>query len=401
MSSALDRFERSLVTASRALHALDQNAQADQTHATDQTGHAPARRRRENSFRPRRLLLSFAALAVVTGGVAAAQSLLSPSERLAVGHVNCFDSTSGTQLARVDSSEPNYNAESPISLCRVAYRSNGYRVNSSRTGPKLAVVPLVACQQNATTVSVYVATGQSDQCQRIGERPLPTTYSPAQARLRSLQRALIALQDEHDCTTPAGLAVGARAVLAGRGFSGWRVIMAPSNPGWFYGHRDPAGTGGVCGQFGDDAEQQTVTVFVGPSRSISLELTRISRELYAATYDHCYTATSIGALVQRAFTGTSLRPRFAITAPRGDLDLTVSPRLKQLYRQGKIPARVYQQASRSASQNRQRYQHGCVSPHGLILPGNDTRFADVVFTARNGIRLPAGQFYPPASAFQR
>ena len=93
--------------------------------------------------------------------------------------------------------------------------------------------------------------------------------------------------------------------------------MAPSNPGWFYGHRDPAGTGGVCGQFDDDAQEQTVTVFVGPSRSISLELSRISRELYAATYDHCYTATSIGALVQRAFTGTSLRPRFAITAPAG------------------------------------------------------------------------------------
>ena len=397
MSPALDRFGRSLVAASRALY---ENAQTQQTRATKQTGRPPAGRRGGRVFRTRRVLLSFAALAVVTGGVAAAQSLLSPSERLAVGHVNCYDSTTGTR-ASFQSSEPNYNAESPISLCRVDFRANDRRVNSSRTGPRLAEVRLVACQQNATTVSVYVATGQSDQCQRIGERPLPITYSPAQARLRSLQRALIALQDDHDCTTPARLAVGVRAVLAGRSFSGWHVIMAPSNPGWFYGHRDPAGTGGVCGQVGDDAEQQTVTVFVGPSRSISLELSRISRELYAATYDHCYTATSIGALVLRAFTGTSLRPSFAITAPRGDLDLTVSPRLKQLYRQGKIPARVYQQASRSASQNRQRYQQGCVTPQGLILPGNNNRFADVVFNARNGIRLPAGQFYPPASAFQR
>ncbi|MGO9821709.1 MAG: hypothetical protein ACLPTJ_13800 [Solirubrobacteraceae bacterium] len=398
MSSALDRFERSLVTASRALY---EDAQTQRTHATEQTGRPPAGRRGGRGFRTRRLVFSFAALAVVTGGVAAAQSLLSPSVRLAVGRVNCFDSTSGTQLARVDSSEPNYNAESPISLCRVDYRSNGYRVNSSRTGPKLAVVPLVACQQNATTVSVYVASGQSDQCQRIGERPLPTTYSPARVRLRSLQRALIALQDEHDCTTPAALAVGVRAVLAGQSFSGWRVVMDPSNPGWFYGHRDPAGTGGVCGWYGLDTDRQSVFVRLGPRRSIGLELTRISAELYAATYDHCYTAASIGALVQRAFTGTSLRPRFAITAPQGDLDLTVSPRLKQLYRQGKIPARVYQQASRSASQNRRRYQQGCVSPRGLILPGNNNRFADVVFTARNGIRLPAGQFYPPASAFQR
>ena len=318
MSCALDQFGRSLVTASRALY---ENAQTQKSDATKQTGRPPAGRRGGRVFRTRRVVLSFAALAIVTGGVAAAHSLLLPSERLAVGHVICYDSTTGTQ-ASFQSSEPNYNAESPISLCRVDYRSNDRRVNSSRTGPKLAEAPLVACQQNATTVSVYVATGQSDQCQRIGGRPLPTTYSPAQARLRSLQRALIALQDEHDCTTRAAFAVGVRAVLAGQGFSGWRVIIAPSNPGWFYGHRDPAGTGGVCGQFDDDAEQQTVTVFVGPSRSTSLELSRISRELYAATYDHCYTATSIGALLQRAFSGTSLRPRFAITAPQGDLDLT-------------------------------------------------------------------------------
>ena len=385
MSSALDRFGRSLVSASRALH---QDAQTQNTHATSETGHPPEPRRGGRALRPRRLLLSLAALVIVAGGVAAAHSLLSPSVRLAVGWVNCYDSTSGTKLARVNVGEANYNAESPISLCRVAYRSNDYRVNSSRTGPKLADVPLVACQQNATTVSVYVATGQSDQCRRIGERPLPTTYSPAQARLRSLQRALIALQDEDNCTTPAALAVGARIVLAGRGFSGWRVVMAPSNPGWTYGQRDPAGTGGVCGQLGDDAQGQTVTVRVGPSRSISLELNRISRNLYAATYQHCYTATSIGALLQRAFTGTSLQPRFAITAPQGDLDLTVSRRLKQLYRQGKVPARIYQQLSRSASRRRQRYQHGCVSPEGLILPGNDNRFADVVFSARTGSESP-------------
>jgi hypothetical protein len=397
MSSALDQFERELVSASRTLH---QHAQTQQTPATDQTGHPPEPRRGGPARRPRRLLLSFAALVIVAGGVAAAHSLLSPSVRLAVGWVNCYDSTSGTKPARVNVGEANYNAESPIGLCRIAYRSNDYRVNASRTGPKLADLPLVACQQNATTVAVYVATGKSDQCQRIGERPLPRTYSPAQARLRSLQRALIALQSEHDCATPAALAVGARTVLAARGFSGWRVVMAPPNPGWTYGQRDPAGTGGVCGLLGDDAQRQTVTVRVGPSRSISLELNRISRKLYAATYQHCYTATSIGALVQRAFTGTPLQPRLAITALQGDLGLTVSRRLKQLYRQGKVPARVYQQLSRSASQRRQRYQHGCVSPQGFILPGNDNRFADVVFSARNGIRLPAGQIYPAANAFQ-
>ena len=69
MSSALDQFGRSLVTASRA---LDRSAQTRQPQAVSQTGHSPGRRRRRNAFRPRRVLLSFAALAVVSGGAAVA-----------------------------------------------------------------------------------------------------------------------------------------------------------------------------------------------------------------------------------------------------------------------------------------------------------------------------------------
>ena len=42
MSSALDQFGRSLVSASRALH---QDAQTQNTHATSETGHPPEPRR--------------------------------------------------------------------------------------------------------------------------------------------------------------------------------------------------------------------------------------------------------------------------------------------------------------------------------------------------------------------
>src|ERR1035437_9177732 len=81
MSSALDLFERSLVTASRT---LNQDAQTQQTQATNQTAHPPARRRRRNAFRTRRVLLSFAALVVVSGGGVAVATVVDPSSTVSV-----------------------------------------------------------------------------------------------------------------------------------------------------------------------------------------------------------------------------------------------------------------------------------------------------------------------------
>ena len=81
MSSALDRFERSLVTASRA---LDQNAQTQKTQATNRTGHPAARLRRRNALRTRRVLLSFAALVVVSGGGVAVATVVDPWSQVSV-----------------------------------------------------------------------------------------------------------------------------------------------------------------------------------------------------------------------------------------------------------------------------------------------------------------------------
>jgi hypothetical protein len=41
---------------------------------------------------------------------------------------------------------------------------------------------------------------------------------------------------------------------------------------------------------------------------------------------------------------------------------------------------------------------GCVRFNSAI-PGNNNRFVDVLLNAHNAAPLPAGQFYPPASAF--
>lgn len=387
MSSALDQFERSLVTVSRALHTLEQGAPA-QTQSADETWRAPATRPSGGrSLRPRRLMISLVALVVLASGVAAASSLLWPSQRLADGKVNCFLSTYGTGIASktlaVGDVRPD--GQRPISVCRTWYRLNRYRLNGRPTGLLVANLPLVACQQNAITVAVYVATGLSDQCRRLGEKPLPATYAAAAARLRALQRTLAAVGAEHDCVSPNTLAKQARSVLEAQGFQRWRVITPPLDPGkgWLFGYPIPAGTGGTCGTFGMgnpptygvniDTPHQTVTVSVAPPRSIGLKLDHIGYELYTTTYQRCFTATSVRALVRRWFASTPLRPRFATanTSQGG----TYEPRSQRLY------------------------DHGCVRFESAI-PGNDDRFVDVLLNARHAVRLPAGQFYPPASAFR-
>ncbi|HEY5262219.1 MAG TPA: hypothetical protein VIJ33_08910 [Solirubrobacteraceae bacterium] len=385
MSSALDQFERSLVAASRALHALDHSASTE-TNATD-PGRPPASSRRRNgAFGQRRLMLSLAALVVAAGGVAAARSLLWPSQRLADGTVYCFDGPSGTGISSKSfASRSTPNGQLPISICRRWYRINRYRFDNRPTGRLVADLPVIACQQNATTVAVYIATGQSDQCRRLGEKLLPATYAVSAARLRVLQRTLVAIQAKHDCVSPRTLAKQARDVLHSQDFQGWRVITPQSAPAKsrYADYVLPAGTGGTCGMFGMgdpptyndvniDTHHQSVGVSLAPPRSIGLKLQHIDYELYTTTYQHCFTATSVRALVRQWFASTPLRPHFA-TANTSD-GSTYEPRSQRLYDQG------------------------CVR-FDAEIPGNNNRFVDVLLNARNAPKLPARQFYPPASAF--
>ena len=386
MSSALDQFERSLVTASRELYALEHGAPA-QTESTHETRRPPAsRRRRGFASQPRRLMASLAALVVLAGGVAAAHSLLWPSQRLADGTVYCFDGPSGTSISSKSfaAGGTSPDGQLPINVCRREYRINRYRFDNRPTGRLVANLPLVACEQNATTAAVYVATGQSDQCRRLGEKPLPTTYAGAAARLRHLQSTLVAVQAEHDCVSPTTLAKQARSVLQTQGFQRWHVITPPPDPGkgWLFDYPLPAGTGGKCGTFGTgnpptygvniDTQHQDVTVSVAPPRSIGLKLDHIDYELYTTTYQHCFTPTSVRALVRQWFASTPLRPRFA-TANTSD-GSTYEPQSQHLYDQG------------------------CVR-FDTAIPGNDNRFVDVLLNARKAAKLPVGQVYPAASSF--
>lgn len=387
MNSALDRFERQLVSASRELSRLNETPAATTTEGTSD---APSGRRRRMLRAPRsRLLPSLAAAIVVAGGVATASSLLSPSQRLADGRVNCFVATYGTgalnsQTLAVGGAQAS--GQPPISFCRMWYRLNHYRLNGSTTGPAVAGLALIACQENATTVGVYVANGRRDQCQSLGEKALPTTYAAATARLRDLQHALLAVQAQSNCASVASLAQRTRAVLLDEGFTRWRVITPPPDPGkhWLFGYALPAGTGGTCGTlitanspYGNPMELNTqpltVTVSVGPPRTIGLTVNRVMDRLVARTSTRCYTATSIRPLARRLLAGTTLHPRFATVAR--EHGLTYAP----------------------ASVER-LYERGCVHP-ALAVPGNNNQFVDILLNARNAPRLPAGDVYPPASAF--
>ena len=330
-------------------------------------------------------MLSLAALVAVASGVAAASSLLSPSQRLADGRVNCFMATHGTgafdtHTLAVGDVKPN--GQPPISLCRMWYRINKYRLNGSPTGAKVANLPLIACQENATTVGVYVATGLPDQCRRLAEKPLPATYARAAARLRDLQVTLFRIQNEQDCISVATLAQDARTVLADQGFSGWRVLTPPPDPGkhWLLGYGLPAGTGGTCGRLNGNpttgldiyTQRQLLTVSVAPPRSINRELNHIQDVLASTTDQRCFTATSVRALVRHEFASTPLRPRFATVAQ--------------------------QQGVSFGPQSQRLYEQGCVS-FAFAIAGDNNRFVDILLNARNAVQLPTGQFYPPASSF--
>jgi hypothetical protein len=142
------------------------------------------------------------------------QTLPAPGQRLADGTINCFFTTNGSAHGHSpDVKGAGADGRSPIAICRQWYRLNAH------TGRNAADVPFVACQQDATTVVVYVADGRSRQCQRLGHRPLPRTYATALARLHALVQAFAVDQRRHDCASVTVLAGEVRASLARLGRS--------------------------------------------------------------------------------------------------------------------------------------------------------------------------------------
>ena len=298
-----------------------------------------------------------------------------PGQRLADGAIDCFRGTSGHGISAktFQSGVPSSNGQDAITFCRESFADNG------ATRARAQTTSFVACEANATTVDVYVASGTPGQCARAGDRPLPSDYRPAIERLQRLERTLLTLQDAEDCVAPATLAREAKAALAQLGLEGWRVSGPLRNDAF------PAGTGGTCGTFDAsiaeahdsaniDSARQRVFVSFAPPRSIATQLNHIEYELYTRTYEQCYTASSVRTLVTGWFATIKLRPRFATTA-----------RPKH--------GGVYEPASERL------YQRGCVR-FDEAVPTNDNRHVDVLLYAKgaapgNEVRMPAADAYRP------
>jgi hypothetical protein len=294
-----------------------------------------------------------------------------PSQRLAGGTISCFFTTDGhAHGGGPDVAGVGADGRTPIAICREWYRLNAH------TGRNAADVAFVACQQNATTVAVYVADGRSHQCQRLGDRSLPQTYAAAVARLRALVQAFAVDQRRHDCVSVTVLAGEVRATLARLGFVGWRLSLPSTR---FDPRGDPPrGTGGTCGHVvGNpaefDARHRTVFITSGAPTSIARLVNHDSYELYTRTYQQCFTATSVRALVRHTLAATTLRPRFAtVAAPAGE---QFEPHSQQLY------------------------DAGCVR-FAFAIPADNDRTIDVLLYARGAQRLSQRRLYPPAEDFR-
>ncbi|MEO6858524.1 MAG: hypothetical protein ABI323_08060 [Solirubrobacteraceae bacterium] len=327
---------------------------------------------------PRGLMLALVAAALLGGGSVAAATLLGSSKKLADGNINCFFGTSGSPHGPDVGGGDGSVGQSPIATCRRWYRLNAH------TGINAATLGFVACRQNATTVDVYVADDRPGQCRRLGRRPLPATYPAAVARLHTLVARLEAIQRHRACKSPQILAGEVRTTLSTLGLDAWRIKLPPAHPTPKQ-MSSPAGTGGTCGSLTGfpaqnspsfpvqlQSNHRTVYITTGPPRYLSTFNYRVSGRLYAQTYQHCFTAKSVRALVRHAFKGSPLRPRFATNA---------AP-----YGGGYEPA------------SQKLYDRGCVR-FDSALPGNNDRFVDVSLYARSAPPLPPNQVYPPASAF--
>ncbi len=331
------------------------------------------RRPRRRGWVGNKLAVSFAAMILIGGGVAAAAVALWPSQRLADGAVVCFWGTTGhnQRSQTFGAGIPSSNGESAISICR-AY------VGNARTGIPADKIRFVACEANRTTVHVYFASGAADQCKMLGDTPLPATYASALDRIATLKSDLLKIQDAQPCTAPSILIRKAKQTLTKLRFDGWRV-KGPERFSYF-----PTGTGGTCGTYdsGYATAQDTVNlvsaddelfVSYAPPRTIASRLNHVEYEINLRTYTRCYTASSVRRLVAEWFATVKLQPRFAtIGLSKGEGFEPASERL---------------------------YKQGCVR-YDTAFPLDDNQYVDVVLEAKGAPQPRNASSYPPAGAYK-
>ncbi len=240
----------------------------------------PARRRRRWLLgRPSRLAIALAVLAA--GAAAAAQTLLSsPVQRAAINGIGCYDGTGTGSSGAFDIYGP-----SPIAACRRAYAEEHSPL--ARPGARL-----IACVGGQGPIAMVFAAGAdpAGQCRRLGFRPLPHGYASAASSVATLDRAILATWRGRACIAPAALVKRIDAVLAKLDWTGWRAQVQPNELG-----AGPCGNVGFGGNGQPDpsgalnAGARTVTVFSGPSISMTDLSMRMNERLVAVSGASCLT----------------------------------------------------------------------------------------------------------------
>jgi hypothetical protein len=188
---------------------------------------------------------------------------------------------------------------SPVATCRRVLHTDG---------------PLVACSGPA----VMVLPGRAGTCERLGYKPLASSYFATRKRVNALARKVERLETSVECWEPHELSRRVRALLERTpGWSGWTTKVAGDPDEGACGmvsHLDGSGGRGVDGSF--DATHRIVLVTRSQSRSMmDLLYTRggAGTRLMDATGERCYDVAALEDLARGELAGRSVT--FDVGAP--------------------------------------------------------------------------------------
>jgi hypothetical protein len=276
---------------------------------------APVRFRRRRVPR-RRWGAALVLVALLGGAAATADVLLQPPSATtqAASGITCYASTSfdGDTYADVEA-----NGRSPIEACRDTFAADG-PASLGTPGAQL-----VACVKSGLGVVVLAASGDPNQCSKMGMFTFePGSYATAQSSVDTLVRSLAALGANRTCTPVSSLRAEVQVVLTKLGWRGWRAAQQQL-PG--------TASAGACGlflgtgsSFSDptasvDSNAKVVWIVSGPDPSVLALTGPLDLRLMQSTGQRCYTTDAARALVLGALASARVSVTFDVTQePAGE-----------------------------------------------------------------------------------
>ena len=278
---------------------------------------APQARRASWRLRRGGLVLVAAVVALAMAAIAVAH-VLSSGDELSTRSIACY-----TEPALGGDVTVVANDRAPVAACAEAYRKMGQRVPQ-----------LVAC---ATDSVVAVIPGSSlAACARLQLHQLPAGYAASQAKTAQLARAVMAVEGQQDCISPASLAHSVQKLLDEQGWTGWTAeVHSPlaGRCGTVIG-LDGSGKRRIDGAL--DATRHVVIVSGEASRSTMTLLYSpggLAPTLEDESGRRCYTIAELKVFVG-ARVGVTGRTATVTVGPSLDSGVSIAGRRGERYRAG-------------------------------------------------------------------